>query len=137
LFFVVVEDFYLCCVWGEEVDIAPHSSKRQRPPPPRSPLLFKKNTQVDITPGGAADRTGKVSMGDQLIATTGITYSKVEDYNGVMVRKGQEVVTLNVLNESFKTVSAAIGTHPASVPVRLTFQRCDDASAASAAASRD
>jgi hypothetical protein len=43
-----------------------------------------------------------------------------------MVRKGQEIVKLNCINESFKTVSAAIGTHPASIPVVMTFQRCAD-----------
>lgn len=60
-----------------------------------------------------------------LCLDAGVTYSRIEEYGGVKVRKGQEIVTLNCLGESFKTVSAAIGSHPASIPVRLTFQRCD------------
>jgi hypothetical protein len=73
-------------------------------------------------------------QGDQLISTSGVTYTRTEDYGGVTVRKGQEIVTLNCLGESFKTVSAAIGSHPASIPVRLTCQRCDPAAVAAAAA---
>jgi hypothetical protein len=73
-------------------------------------------------------------QGDQLISTSGVTYTRTEDYGGVQVRKGQEIVTLNCTAESFKTVSAAIGSHPASIPVRLTFQRCDPVAAAAAAA---
>jgi hypothetical protein len=61
-----------------------------------------------------------------------VTYTRTEDYGGVTVRKGQEIVTLNCLSSgvAFKTVSAAIGTHPASIPVRLTFQRCEPRAAA-------
>lgn len=80
---------------------------------------------VAITPGGNADKTGLFSVGDQLISTSGVTYTRTESYGGVNVRKGQEIVTLNCLGESFKTVSAAIGSHPASILVRLTFQKCE------------
>lgn len=38
-------------------------------------------------------------QGDQLIATSGITYSKEEDYNGAKVKKGQQVVRLNVIGQ--------------------------------------
>jgi len=34
-------------------------------------------------------------QGDQLISTSGVTYTRTEDYGGVSVRKGQEIVTLN------------------------------------------
>ena len=68
-------------------------------------------------------------QGDQLISTSGVTYTRTEDYAGVTVRKGQQVVTLNCLSESFKTVSAAIGSHPSGMAVRLTFQRCDPSAA--------
>ncbi|GBF93447.1 hypothetical protein Rsub_06580 [Raphidocelis subcapitata] len=86
---------------------------------------------ASITAGGNADKTGQMTVGDQLISTSGVTYTRTEEYGGVNVRKGQEIVKLNCLGESFKTVSAAIGSHPASIPVRLTFQRCDPAAAAS------
>lgn len=65
------------------------------------------------------------AQGDQLISTTGVTYNRTDDYLGVTVRKGQQVVTLSCASESLKTVSAAIGSHPAGMPVRLTLQKCE------------
>ncbi|KAI8473958.1 MAG: hypothetical protein J3K34DRAFT_409080 [Monoraphidium minutum] len=80
---------------------------------------------VSITPDSNAFKTGQMTVGDQLISTSGVTYNRTEDYGGVNVRMGQQVVTLNCTSESFKTVSAAIGSHPSGMAVRLTFQRCD------------
>lgn len=80
---------------------------------------------VSITPGGNADKTGEFSEGDQLISTSGVTYTKTDDYGGVTVKKGQEIVQMSALGgATMKQVSAAIGSHPASIPVKLTFQRC-------------
>lgn len=64
------------------------------------------------------------AQGDQLIATSGVTYSKEADYGGAMVKMGQEVVRLNVLGQQFRTVSAAIGSIPGHMAVTLEFQRC-------------
>lgn len=52
------------------------------------------------------------TQGDQLIATSGVTYNSSDTYGEVNVKKGQEVVRLRVQGETFKTVSAAIGSHP-------------------------
>lgn len=54
-----------------------------------------------------------------------MTYNRTDDYLGVTVRKGQEIVQISALNQPFKAISAAIGSHPASIPVTLTFQRCN------------
>eukprot|EP00879_Flechtneria_rotunda_P010767 GHRR01011250.1.p1 GENE.GHRR01011250.1~~GHRR01011250.1.p1 ORF type:complete len:191 (+),score=35.41 GHRR01011250.1:62-634(+) len=81
-------------------------------------------TVVELHPEGNAAKTGLVSVGDQLIATSGITYSKEEDYNGAKVKMGQKVVRMTVLGQSFKTVSAAIGSHPGHMEVKLELQRC-------------
>eukprot|EP00877_Chromochloris_zofingiensis_P012017 jgi/Chrzof1/7069/Cz02g09180.t1 len=80
---------------------------------------------VEISPDGTAAKAGVVSVGDQLVATSGVTYNKVTDYGGAQVKMGQEVVRLNALSESFKTVSAAIRSHPGHIPVTLEFQRCE------------
>lgn len=125
-------------------------------------------------------------QGDQLIATSGVIYTKTSDYNGAQVKMGQQVVRMTVMGEvrggargsrptrhtmlwgpwvsvsvrlrsrppagscpqpplllcgmapqshvlwlscgcavqSFKTVSAAIGSHPGHMEVKLEFQRC-------------
>ncbi|KAG2495368.1 hypothetical protein HYH03_006636 [Edaphochlamys debaryana] len=80
---------------------------------------------VEVKAGGSAALDGRVRVGDQLIATTGVTYSREEDYNGATVRQGQQVVRMRVMGESFKTVSAAIGSHPGHMPVTLELQACD------------
>ncbi|KAF8068450.1 Mpp7 [Scenedesmus sp. PABB004] len=81
-------------------------------------------TVADVAPDGSAARTGLVAIGDQLIATSGITYGSEEDYGGVTVKKGQRVVRVSTRGASFKTVSAAIGSHPGHMEVKLEFQRC-------------
>lgn len=43
-------------------------------------------------------------MGDQLIATSAVVYGSEDDYQGVMVRKGMQIVRLNVRGEKFNTV---------------------------------
>lgn len=45
------------------------SSWRLRPP-----------AQAEIVPGGNAERSGEVSVGDQLIATSGFTYTTQQKY---------------------------------------------------------
>ena len=58
-----------------------------------------------LLPGGNAEKTGGVEVGDELIATSAVVYNTEMDYGGVKVRKGQEVVRLTVRGEKFKTVS--------------------------------
>lgn len=40
---------------------------------------------AEVVPGGAAARTGSVSVGDSLISTSGHTYNKLTDYGGTQV----------------------------------------------------
>ncbi|GLC37350.1 hypothetical protein PLESTB_001596900 [Pleodorina starrii] len=80
---------------------------------------------VEIKPDGSAARDGRVKLGDQLIATSGVIYTTESDYGGATVKGGQQVVRLRVQGETFKTVSAAIGSHPGHMAVTLEFQRCD------------
>lgn len=39
-----------------------------------------------ITPGGSADKTRQLTVGDQLISCSGVTYGRLEEYGGVKVR---------------------------------------------------
>ncbi|KAL3677982.1 hypothetical protein R1sor_020938 [Riccia sorocarpa] len=78
----------------------------------------------EVIKGGNAENSGLVEVGDQLIATSAVVYSDADVYQGVTVRKGMQVVRLNVRGEKFKTVMAAIGTHPAYIKVNLELQKC-------------
>jgi PDZ domain len=40
---------------------------------------------AEVVPGGAAERTGCVSVGDTLISTSGQMYTKMTDYGGTQV----------------------------------------------------
>ncbi|GAB4818674.1 hypothetical protein N2152v2_005720 [Parachlorella kessleri] len=79
---------------------------------------------AEVVPGGNADRSGEVSVGDQLIATSGFTYTTQRRYQENWVKGGEQIVRMNVRGEDFKTVMAAIGSHPAHIKVQLEFQRC-------------
>lgn len=86
---------------------------------------------VEIKADGSAARDGSVSLGDQLVATSGVVYTSETEYNGAMVKGGQQLVRMLVLGETFKTVAAAIGSHPGHMPVTLEFQRCEPLASAS------
>lgn len=78
-----------------------------------------------LVEGGSAKKLGMVSEGDQLISTSGVIYTKTQEYSGTTVRGGLQVVQMNVLNESFDAVMAAIGSHPGHIPVELEFERAE------------
>lgn len=58
----------------------------------------------EVIKDGNAYKSGLVDAGDELIATSAIVYGSEEDYQGVMVRKGMQIVRLNVRGERFETV---------------------------------
>lgn len=58
----------------------------------------------EVIKDGNAYKSGLVDSGDELIATSAIVYGLEEDYQGVMVRKGMQIVRLNVRGERFETV---------------------------------
>ncbi|KAG1660372.1 hypothetical protein FOA52_012665 [Chlamydomonas sp. UWO 241] len=77
---------------------------------------------TEVKAESAGEKEG-VRVGDVLVATSGVTFSKEVDYNGVWVKAGETIVRLNVRGESFKTVCAAIRSHPGHKAVALDFQR--------------
>lgn len=79
---------------------------------------------AEIVPGGAAEKSGLVAVGDILIATNGYTRTTEQMYNEIVVRGGEQMVRLRVQGESFDTVLAAIGSIPGNMEVKLEFQRC-------------
>lgn len=58
----------------------------------------------EVISGGNAQNSGLVEVGDQLIATSAVVYSDTDEYQGVTVRKGMQIVRLNVRGERFETV---------------------------------
>jgi hypothetical protein len=79
---------------------------------------------AEVTEGGNADKSGLVSKGDQLIATSGYTYERETQYQSVQVRSGERVVRLTARGEDFSVIMAAIRSHPSQREVRLELQRC-------------
>ncbi|ABO99723.1 predicted protein [Ostreococcus lucimarinus CCE9901] len=80
----------------------------------------------ELVPGGAAEQSGLISVGDRLIATSAIVFNSEMDYGGVSVKKGEEQIRFSTRGESFDVVMAAISTWPAPRKMKLEFQRCDD-----------
>jgi hypothetical protein len=58
---------------------------------------------VEVLPDCSAAKDGRIAVGDQLIATSAIVYAKTEDYGGVSVKKGMQMVRLLVKGEKFDT----------------------------------
>lgn len=60
-------------------------------------------------------------QGDQLIATSGVTYSKTADYNGASVKMGQEVVRLQVQGEVRHPAAANGQATAATMPMQQPY----------------
>lgn len=78
---------------------------------------------AQVQEGGNAEKSGMVKEGDILVSTTGYTRTTEQVYGETRVQGGERVVRLTVRGESFDTVLAAIGSHPASIPVTLELRR--------------
>jgi C-terminal processing protease CtpA/Prc len=81
---------------------------------------------AEIVPGGNAEKSGVISIGDQLIATSGYTRTTEQMYGDIAVRGGEQIIRLQVRGESFDTVLAAISSHPGNFKCKLEFQQCDE-----------
>ncbi len=82
---------------------------------------------AEIVPGGNAEKSGVITVGDQLIATSGYTRTTEQMYGEIAVRGGEQIIRLPVRGESFDTVLAAISSHPGNFQVKLEFQQCEKA----------
>ncbi|EFN56691.1 expressed protein [Chlorella variabilis] len=81
---------------------------------------------AEVVPDSNAARLApQIGVGDELVATTGMTYTTAQEYQGNTVRGGETYVRLNVRNNTFSTVMAAIGSVKPPRLVTLEFQRCD------------
>ena len=56
----------------------------------------------ELVPGGAAEQSGLISVGDRLIATSAIVFNSEMDYGGVSVKKGEEQIRFSTRGESFE-----------------------------------
>jgi C-terminal processing protease CtpA/Prc len=81
---------------------------------------------AEIVPGGNAEKSGVITVGDQLIATSGYTRTTEQMYGDITVKGGEQIVRLPVRGESFDTVLAAISSHPGNFQVKLEFQQCEE-----------
>lgn len=80
---------------------------------------------AEIPAGGNAARLPEISVGDELVATSGYTRTTEQMYGETIVRGGEKLVRLYCRGERFETIMASIGSHPAHVPVTLEFQKCE------------
>lgn len=64
---------------------------------------------VEVLPDCSAAKDGRIAVGDQLIATSAIVYATTEDYGGVSVKKGMQMVRLLVKGEKFDTGACVAG----------------------------
>jgi len=77
----------------------------------------------EVLEGGNAYKSGLIEAGDQLIATSAIVYGSEEDYQGVMVRKGMQIIRLNVRGERFETVCPSfLKTHITNCDAFFSFK---------------
>ena len=66
----------------------------------------------ELVPGGAAEQSGLISVGDRLIATSAIVFNSEMDYGGVSVKKGEEQIRFSTRGESFDVDGRASSSPP-------------------------
>lgn len=81
---------------------------------------------AELVENGNAAATGLVSVGDELISTSGFTRTGQEQvYGEIVVRGGEKIIRLSVRGEPFDVVMAAVSSIPGNKKVDLEFQKCD------------
>ena len=64
----------------------------------------------ELVPEGNAARDGRIGVGDRLVSTSAVAFTTEQFYNDVAVRGGEQAVVLDVTQEKWETVMAAMAS---------------------------
>ena len=81
---------------------------------------------VEVVPEGNCAKTKLIQAGDKILAISAQIKTRVQDYGGVSVGSGEEMIRLQVQGEKFDTIMAAIGSYPSQKPMKIDVLKCSE-----------
>ena len=75
----------------------------------------------EVAPEGNAARDGRIGVGDRLVSTSAVAFTTEQFYNDVAVRGGEQAVVLDVTQEKWDTVMAAMASVKGNQKLTLDF----------------
>jgi C-terminal processing protease CtpA/Prc len=81
---------------------------------------------VEVVPEGNCAKTKLIQAGDKILAISAQIKTRVQDYGGVSVGSGEEMIRLQVQGEKFDTIMAAIGSYPSQKRMKIDVLKCSE-----------
>jgi hypothetical protein len=81
---------------------------------------------VEVVSEGNSAKTKLIRKGDKILAISAQIKTRTQDYGGVSVGSGEEMIRLQVQGEKFDTIMAAISSYPSQKTMKIDVLKCQE-----------
>ena len=81
---------------------------------------------VEVVSEGNSAKTKLIRKGDKILAISAQIKTRFQDYGGVSVGSGEEMIRLQVQGEKFDTIMAAISSYPSQKTMKIDVLKCQE-----------
>jgi len=81
---------------------------------------------AEVIEEGNCAKTKLIQAGDKILAISAEIKTRTQDYGGVSVGSGEEMIRLQVQGEKFDTIMAAISSYPSQKTMKIDVLKCQD-----------
>ena len=81
---------------------------------------------AEVIEEGNCAKTKLIRAGDKILAISAEIKTRTQDYGGVSVGSGEEMIRLQVQGEKFDTIMAAISSYPSQKTMKIDVLKCQD-----------
>ncbi|CAL6350751.1 unnamed protein product [Bathycoccus prasinos] len=81
---------------------------------------------VEVVFEGNSAKTKLIRKGDKILAISAQIKTRTQDYGGVSVGSGEEMIRLQVQGEKFDTIMAAISSYPSQKTMKIDVLKCQE-----------
>ena len=81
---------------------------------------------AEVIEEGNCAKTKLIRAGDKILAISAEIKTRTQDYGGVSVGSGEEMICLQVQGEKFDTIMAAISSYPSQKTMKIDVLKCQD-----------
>jgi len=81
---------------------------------------------VEVVSEGNSAKTKLIRAGDKILAISAQIKTRAQDYGGVSVGSGEEMIRLQVQGEKFDTIMAAISSYPSQKTMKIDVLKCQE-----------
>jgi hypothetical protein len=81
---------------------------------------------VEVVSEGNSAKTKLIRKGDKILAISAQIKTRTQDYGGVSVGSGEEMIRLQVQGEKFDAIMAAISSYPSQKTMKIDVLKCQE-----------